>query len=126
MLDILQLRVNLDELEQLHICQITQRSDGYAAFSVKSTELIWPMASWGDVPVEERINVRGWFPLLDQIADEFLIWWPRGGCFFVSRDGATYRAREHGPHGVLFMQFEVNRLQAVPRRQANARRTYLV
>ena len=31
-------------------------------------------------------NVRGWFQLLDQMADEFLLWWPQGGVFMVSRD----------------------------------------
>jgi hypothetical protein len=113
MLDILQLKVNADEIDQLHFCQIRRRSDCRAAFTVKGAGVIWPVASWGDPPVEERIKVRGWFPLLDQIADEFLIWWPQGGCFFVSRDDATYRVHEHDTSGVLFLQLEMRHLQVV-------------
>ena len=121
MLDILQLKVSADEIEQLHFCQIRRRSDCQAAFTVKGAGVIWPVASWGEPPVQERINVRGWFPLLDQIADEFLIWWPQGGCFFVSRDAVTYRLHEQDPSGVLFLQLEVKRLQVVPQPQHDVR-----
>jgi hypothetical protein len=72
--------------------------------------------------VGERINVRGWFPLLDQIADEFLIWWPQGGCFFVSRDAVTCRLHEQDATGVLFLQLELKRLQVVPQPQRDAQR----
>ena len=121
-MDILQLRINLDEFEQLRLCQIRARSDCHAAFTVKSTGLIWPVASWDETPVEERINVRGWFPLLDQIADEFLIWWNQGGVFFVSREEAIHRLDEGDTSRVVFMRFEVNRLMAVPPLQDEARR----
>ncbi len=114
MLDILQLKVSADEIDQLHFCQIKRRGDCQAAFTVKGAGVIWPVASWGDPPLGERINVRGWFPLLDQIADEFLLWWPQGGCFFVSREEATYRVHEHDTSGVLFLQLEMRRLQVVP------------
>lgn len=119
MLDILQLKASPDEIDQLHFCQIRRRNDCQAAFTVKGAGVIWPVASWGDPPVEERINVRGWFPLLDQIADEFLIWWPQGGCFFVSREEATYRLHEHDTSGVLFLQLEMKRLQVVPQTQSH-------
>jgi hypothetical protein len=117
MLDILQLRVNPDELEQLRSCQIGQRNDCVAAFTVKATGAIWPVASWQDVPVEQRINVRGWFQLLDQMADEFLLWWPQGGVFFVSRDTVTHRLHPRDMNGVLFLQLELNRLTVVPQPQ---------
>jgi hypothetical protein len=120
MLDILQLRINPDELEQLRLCQIRLRGDCHAAFTVRGPGMIWPVASWDETPVAERMNVRGWFPLLDQIADEFLIWRPQGGCFFVSREGVTYRNEESDMAGVLFLQFEFNRLMAVPPRQVEA------
>ena len=68
--------------------------------------------------------MRGWFPLLDQIADEFLIWRPKGGCFFVQRDKVTYRVSESDPRSVMFLQLELNRLVAVPPRQAVSPRTY--
>ena len=58
MLDILQLRVHPEELDQLHICQVSRRSDNYAAFTVKGKQQIWPLASWGDTSAEEKINVR--------------------------------------------------------------------
>jgi hypothetical protein len=122
MLDILQLRINPDELEQLRLCQIRPRGDCLAAFTVRGPETIWPVASWDDTPVVERVNVRGWIPLLDQIADEFLIWRPQGGCCFVSREGAIYRTEESDPDGVLFLQFEAHRLMAVPPRQVETRR----
>jgi hypothetical protein len=124
MLDILQLRVNLDEFDQLRLCQVTQRSDCHAAFTVKGMQVIWPVASWGETLAGERINVRGWFPLLDKIADEFLIWRPQGGCFFVSRDSVTYRVAENDTRSVLFMQLELNRLAVVPPRPVDALRAY--
>ncbi|HEY4379456.1 MAG TPA: hypothetical protein VGN01_03860 [Acidobacteriaceae bacterium] len=115
MLDILQLRVHPEELEQLHICQVRRRTDCMAAFTVKGKQQIWPVASWGEIPVEEKINVRSWFPLLDKIADEFLIWRPQGGCFFVDRDRVYYRVAETDARGVLFMELEMPRLAVVPR-----------
>jgi hypothetical protein len=120
MLDILQLRVHPEELDQLHICQVSRRSDNYAAFTVKGRQQIWPIASWRDIAAEEKINVRGWFPLLDKIADEFLIWRPQGGCIFVGRDSAFYRVAETDTRGVLFLQFEMHRLAVVPPRQVDA------
>jgi hypothetical protein len=125
MLDILQLRVHSEELDQLHICQARRRSDSLAAFTVKGKQQIWPVASWGKIPAEEKINVWGWFPLLDKIADEFLIWRPQGGCIFVSRDSAFYRVAETDARGVLFMQLEMHRLTVVPSRHVDAPRTHL-
>ena len=123
MLDILQLRANPDELEQLRLCQATPRSDCLAAFTVRRAGQIWPVASW-DHAHQERINVRGWFPLLDQIADEFLLWWPKGGCFFVSRDRVTYRPTENESRDVMFLQFEPHRLTVVPPRQVETVQAY--
>ena len=124
MLDLLHLRVNLDEFDQLRLCQTVERSDCHAAFTVMGTRQIWPTARWGDTPVEQKINIRGWFPLLDQMADEFLIFRPHGGCFFVSRDGVRYRLDEGDTRGVLFMQLEINRLRVVPPRQVDALQAY--
>jgi hypothetical protein len=126
MIDILQLRVNLDAFDQLRLCQTEQRIDCHAAFTVKGTETIWPSASWADTAPEERVNVRGWFPLLDQIADEFLIFRPEGGCFFVYRESVRYRLEDGDSRGVVFMRIEINRLVAVASRQADVLRTYLL
>jgi hypothetical protein len=117
MLDILQMRVHPEELDQLHICQVRRRNDGLAAFTVKSKQQIWPAAIWGDAPADAKINVRGWFPLLDKIADELLIWRPQGACVFVSRDCAHYRVAETDARGVLFLELETPRLAVVPSRQ---------
>jgi hypothetical protein len=92
---------------------------------VKGPQVIWPVASWGEPPAAERINVRGWFPLLDKMADEFLIWRPQGGCFSVYRDKATYRIAENDSRNVLFLQLELNRMVVVPPRQAEPARAYL-
>jgi len=116
MLDILQWRTSPDELDQLRLCQTAPRTDCLAAFTVRRPEQIWPVAKWDDTPVDERANVRGWFPLLDKIADEFLLWWPKGGCFFVSRDKVTYRPAENEEREVLFLQLETHRLAVVARR----------
>jgi hypothetical protein len=124
MLDILQLHANPDELDQLRLCQGALRGDCLAAFTVRQPGQIWPVASWDNVPSGEKINVRGWFPLLDKIADEFLLWWPKGGCFFVSKDRVTYRPAEHDPRAVLFLQLETHRLTVVPPRQVEAVRAY--
>jgi hypothetical protein len=124
MLDILQLRIYLDEFDQLRRCQIVPQSDCHAAFTVKGTHTVWPVASWGETSAAQRVNVRGWFPLLDQMADEFLIWRPQGGCFFVDRDKATYRVAEYDPHSVLFLQLELNRLTVVPSRPVEPQRWY--
>ena len=64
------------------------------------------------------INVRGWFPLLDKMADEFLIWRPQGGCFTVERDRVTYRITENDPRKVMFLMLELGRLAVVPPRPA--------
>ena len=117
MLDILQLRIRLDDFDQLRRCQIAPPGDCHAVFTVKG-RAIWPVVSWGETRAEERINVRGWFPLLDQIADEFLIWRPRGGCFFVDREKAAYRIAESDARSVMFMQLELNRPMAVTARKA--------
>lgn len=126
MLDILELRIDATELQQLRNCQIRQRTDCHAAFTVTSPGVIWPLASWGEPQADERINVRGWFPLLDQIADEFLLWWPKGGCCFVKGEEVTYRRAENDGVGVLFLHFEVNRPIAVATSKANTRRSELV
>jgi hypothetical protein len=55
------------------------------------------------------------------MADELLIWQPRGGCIFIYRDRAVYRTERASP-GVLFLQLEMNRLMAVPPRQTDLRR----
>ena len=124
MLDILQMSIHPEEFEQLRICQMKQDGDYHAAFTVRGPHLIWPLASWGEPPVEQRLNVRGWFPLLDKIADEFLIWRPQGGCFFVSRDSVAYRVAEDDAREVLFMQLEMHRRPVVPSRQVEPRRAY--
>jgi hypothetical protein len=120
MVDILQLRVHPDEFEQLRLCQTKPPSDCHAAFTVSGIVQIWPLASWDEVPVKDRVNVRGWFPLLDQIADEFLIFRPHGGCFFVTRDGARYRVEQSETRGVLFLGLEVQGLALVPPRPARS------
>ncbi len=124
MLDVLQLRIHLDAFDQLRLCQAVPRSDCHAAFTVESMQAIWPVASWDDTPLAEQINVRGWFPLLDQIADEFLIWQPQGGCFFVYRDRVVYRVAESDSRGVLFLQLELNRPMAMVPRRVETRRLY--
>ena len=120
MLDILQLRIHPEELDELRLCQVKPRGDCHAAFTVKGEKTIWPMAIWGEAPAEGRINVRGWLPLLDAIADEFLIWRPQGGCFVVSHEGARYRVDEHQRPGVEFLQFELSRPMVVPQWQPEA------
>ncbi|MGA1982465.1 MAG: hypothetical protein ABSG84_08325 [Acidobacteriaceae bacterium] len=125
MLDILQLRFNPEELDRLRLCQAAPRSDCHAAFTVKGPQTIWPMACWDEIAAAEQINVRGWFPLLDKMADEFLIWRPQGGCFFVYRDRVTYRAEKNNPRNVLFLQLEMNRLTVVPPRPAQPVRALL-
>ena len=125
MLDILQLRIGLDEFDQLRLCQTRPLSECHAAFTVNGPGVIWPVATCGETPVAERINVRGWFPLLDRIADEFLIFRPKGGCFYVSREGASYRVGNGDARSLLFMQFELNRLAVVPARATETRRAYL-
>jgi len=115
MLDILQLHIHLDDFDQLRRCQIAPPADCHAVFTVKGPQTVWPVACWGEAPIEQRVNVRGWFPLLDQMVDEFLIWRPQGGCFFVHRDKATYKVAEDDERSVMFLQLELNRLAVVPR-----------
>ncbi len=116
MLDILQLHVNLDEFDQLRLCQAAPPSDCHAAFTVRGAKTIWPAANWDETEAAGKINVRGWFPLLDKMADEFLIWRPQGGCFFVHREKVTYRIAEHDPRNVMFLLLEQNRMAVVPPR----------
>jgi hypothetical protein len=115
------LRINPDEFDQLRLCQIRPPGDCHAGFTVKGRGRTWPVASWGDTPVKERVNVRGWIPLLDQMADEFLIWQPQGGSFCVHGDRAAYRLERDLPE-VVFLWLEVHRLMVMPPRAADARR----
>jgi len=126
MLDILQLRISPDEFDRLRLCQTRPPADCHAAFTVKSKGQIWPFAGSVEPAVEERVNVRGWMPLLDKMADEFLIFRPKGGRFFVTREGASYPAGQGSDRRVLFLELEVNRLTVVPPRHADARRVYSV
>lgn len=119
-LDILELRVLPEELEQLRQCQAKPRTDCCAAFTVQGRETIWPLACWGATPSQQPINVRGWFPLLDQIADEFLIWRPQGGPIFVTHEGARYRRDETHHPGVEFLLFDVARPKLLPQPQREA------
>jgi hypothetical protein len=120
MMDILELRVLPEELEQLRQCQAKPRTDCHAAFTVHGRETIWPLAHWGKTPAEQPLNVRGWFPLLDKIADEFLIWRPHGGPVFVTHEGVRYRREEHHQPGVEFLLFEVVRPKLVPQPEREA------
>jgi hypothetical protein len=114
MLDILELQIHPEELEQLRQCQAKQRVDCHAAFTVKGRDTIWPLAHWSGTLGEQPVNVRGWFPLLDKIADEFLIWRPQGGPVFVTHEGARFRRdKDHQP-GVEFLLFELTRPTVVP------------
>ena len=117
MLDILELRVRPEELDQLRQCQAQPAADGYAAFTVKGPDTIWPLEHWAGSPSEPPVNVRGWFPLLDQIADEFLIWRPQGGPIFLTQHGARFRRNEGHRPGVEFLLFELNRPKLIPQLQ---------
>jgi hypothetical protein len=114
MLDILELRIQPEDLEQLRQCQARTRSDCHAAFTVRGKDTIWPSVEWVQAQSQQRVNVRGWFPLLDKIADEFLIWRPQGGCFFLTHEGARYRLEEDHRPGVEFLLFELSRPVVVP------------
>ena len=114
MLDILELRVQPEELEQLRQCQTGPRPDCHAAFTVGGRDSIWPVVEWGQPHAQQRVNVRGWFPLLDKIADEFLIWRPQGGAFFITHEGVRYRLSEDHRPGVEFMLFELSRSMVLP------------
>ena len=114
MLDILELQVHPEELDQLRQCQAAQSAEGHAAFTVKGPDTIWPLAHWTGTPSEPPVNVRGWFPLLDAIADELLIWRPQGGPIFLTQHGARYRREEHHTPGVEFLLFDVKRPKLIP------------
>lgn len=114
MLDILELRVQPEELDQLRQCQTRPCADGHAAFTVDGRDSIWPVVDWGKPQGQQRVNVRGWFPLLDKIADEFLIWRPQGGAFFITHEGARYRLSEDHRPGVEFLLFELSRPMVLP------------
>jgi len=114
MLDILELRVLPEELDQLRQCQTRPRPDCQAAFTVDGKDCIRPMVDWAQPSGQPRINVRGWFPLLDKIADEFLIWRPQGGAFFITHEGVRYRTSEEHRPGVEFILFELSRPMMLP------------
>lgn len=117
MLDILEVRVHPEELEELRQCQMRPRGDCQAAFTVRGRDTIWPLVEWGQTQPQQLVNVRGWFPLLDKIADEFLIWRPQGGPVFVTHEGARYRLSEDHRPGVEFLLFELSRPMVISHRQ---------
>jgi hypothetical protein len=80
----------------LRYAQPKKRTDCQAAFTAVGTE-IWPFVHWGNTPANEREQFRGCSTVLDQIADELIMWRPDGGRFFIEQTGVYFRESELGP-----------------------------
>jgi hypothetical protein len=112
----LTMRLNHLEYKLLRDCQFRLRDDCHAAFTAIPTGEIWPFATWGRTPNEQRENVRGELPHLDRIADELLECRCDGGRFFVLERSVIYRIEPEDIDGVRFvaLQIEGDVIVAIP------------
>jgi len=86
------LEITRDQFDEFKKLQVKKRWDWPATFSTNSQGSIWPYVTNGRTPIEDRNNVRGESPLLDEIADRYTTMREEGGRFFIGWNGAFWRS----------------------------------
>ena len=72
---------------------LKRRGDCFASFSVNANHEIWVYVTRSWTKEEKRRYVSGQCPIIEQIAEEYLLARPEGGRVLVKRDGLFYRLR---------------------------------
>ena len=88
------LEITREQFDQFKSLQLRKRWDWPATFSTNPQGAIWPYVTNGRTPVEDRANVRGISPLLDEVADRYMAMRENGGRFFISWSGAFWRSED--------------------------------
>jgi hypothetical protein len=86
------LEITPEQFKKFKELQVKKRWDWPATFSTNAQGSIWPYVTNGRTPEENRTDVRGDSPLLDQVADIYTALREEGGRFFIGWDGAFWRS----------------------------------
>lgn len=97
--------VSREEFEGLLALRRRRRLDWPACFSTNIEGQIWPFVTKGYTKADQRENVRGELPFLDELANRFLLLRPQGGRMFLN-DGGLFCKSESGAE-VLLLAFAV-------------------
>ena len=97
--------IEFSELDLLKKVGPVEHRKWPAVFSCNEYNDLWLFITYGYTAPEDRIDVRGKFPVLDAIADEYLEHRPRGGRFFVSDEGAFFNEGD-GQGDEQFIKFK--------------------
>jgi hypothetical protein len=90
-------RVQFQEFRDL---QQKRRWDWPATFSVNCNGDIWPCVRNGVTPVNERIDVKEFSPILKWVAEVYTAIRPEGGRFFIGDDGGFWKSKVPQPDGI--------------------------
>jgi len=91
MRDIEHLKVTRAEFQTFKELQKRRRWDWPATFSANRYRHIWAFVTNGYTPFDLREDLRGVSPLLDRIANKYLMARPDMGRFFISDAGAFFK-----------------------------------
>jgi hypothetical protein len=85
--------IRITAAEFKEFCELRQkhRWDWPAAFSTNPNGDIWGFQTRGYTPPDQRENVRGASPLLDQVADIYAVQREECGRFFIDQRGAFFK-----------------------------------
>ncbi len=79
------------DLEDIRRLQIKPRSDWPAVFSTNVHGEIWPFATYGYTYGGNRLDVRGFSNVIDEVAERYREIRCEGGHFFIDATGAFYK-----------------------------------
>jgi hypothetical protein len=85
------IRITRAQFEELRSIQIKYRMDWPAAFSTNEHGDLWLFAGRSWTHPHKRVDVRGVFLILDQVADLYTVLREEGGRFFVDDRGVFWK-----------------------------------
>ena len=98
--------VSRDNFAAFKDVQIRRRPDWPAVFSTNNWEDLWPFATRGHTPEDDRMNVRGIIPVLDHVRDVYLNDRPQGGRFFIDESGAQWKDEDLSVYQIVYFDIE--------------------
>jgi hypothetical protein len=99
------IEVSRADLEQIKRLQIKPRSDWPAVFSTNVHGEIWPFWTYGYTYGRDRVDVRGFSPVVDEVAERYRQLRGEGGRFFIDATGAFYKDELSGSFTRQFVSF---------------------
>lgn len=98
------IKLTYEEFQNFRDIQIRLRWDWPATFSTNGRE-IWPFVTYGYTDLEDREDVKGQIPVLDEIAEECMAIKPLGGRFFINDEGAFFKTDDNTL--IKFIRFQL-------------------